>query len=68
VGALLILVLANWPWTLLAIKDTNDKLMGTELGAAGPESRALVVKWNKLHVVRTVLGALAAIAFLFALF
>jgi len=42
--------------------------MGTELGAAGPESRALVVKWNKLHVVRTVLGALAAIAFLFALF
>jgi hypothetical protein len=64
-GALLIL--ANWPWTLTAIKPVNDALMATDLAKAGPKTRALLVKWNTLHAVRTVLGALSVISFLFAL-
>lgn len=64
-GALLIL--ANWPWTLLVIKPVNDRLMGTGLADAGPETRSLLHKWNRLHGVRTLLGALSVIAFLFAL-
>jgi hypothetical protein len=32
-----------------------------------PATRALLMKWNGLHAVRTVLGALAITAFIFAL-
>jgi hypothetical protein len=64
-GALLIV--ANWPWTLIAIKPVNDALMATGLAKAGPKTRGLLVTWNKLHLVRTVLGALAVVSFLFAL-
>ncbi len=66
-GAFLIgglLLLANWPWTLFGIMPTNKALMATKLEEAGPQSRALIVKWNRLHAVRTVLGGLATLAFL----
>ena len=65
IGALL--MLANWPWTLLAILPTNKILMATEPAAAGPETRALLMKWNSLHAVRTVLGTLATACFFAAL-
>ncbi len=46
---------------------TNKVLMATELEAASSLSRALIVKWTRLHSVRTVLGGLAILAFLIAL-
>jgi hypothetical protein len=61
------LLLANWPWTIFGIMPTNRVLMATELEAASSQSRALIVKWNRLHSVRTVLGCLAILAFLIAL-
>ena len=61
------LMVANWPWTVLAIMPTNKVLMATELDGAGPDTRALIVKWNRLHLVRTALGAFAVLAFLIAL-
>jgi uncharacterized membrane protein len=64
VGALILV--ANWPFTLIAILPTNNVLMGTPLDAAGPGSRALLVKWARLHAVRTVLGAAATAVFLLA--
>jgi Domain of unknown function (DUF1772) len=60
-GALLIL--APWPWTLLVIKPVNDSLMATDLAKAGPETRSLLQKWNRLHAVRTALGGLASFPF-----
>ena len=65
IGALL--MLANWPWTLFAILPTNKILMATDLADAGPATRALLVKWNGLHAVRTALGALATAIFIVAL-
>jgi hypothetical protein len=65
VGALLIV--ANWPWTLLVMLPTNEALMATEPAEAGADTRALLMKWNRLHAVRTVLGGLAVAAFLVAL-
>jgi hypothetical protein len=65
IGALLII--ANWPWTLLGMLPTNKALMATEVGNAGAETRALLLQWNRLHAVRTVLGGLAVEAFLIAL-
>ncbi len=61
------LMLANWPWTVFGILPTNKALLATELEEAGPQSRALIVKWNRLHAVRTALGGLAILAFLVAL-
>ena len=62
VGA--VLMLANWPWTLLVIMPTNRVLMATDLASAGIASRALLLKWNNLHAVRTGLGAAATLSFL----
>jgi hypothetical protein len=49
------------------IKPVNDALLATALDQAGPPTRALIVKWGTIHAVRTALGALAVIAFLWAL-
>ena len=62
-----VLMLANWPWTMVAIMPTNTTLMATDPAEAGPRTRALLVRWNGLHAVRTALGALAIVAFLLAL-
>jgi hypothetical protein len=59
-------MLAPWPWTLLAIKTTNDVLLATAPDQAGPGTRALIEKWGMLHAVRTALGALATLAYLWA--
>jgi Domain of unknown function (DUF1772) len=61
-----IAMVAPWPWTLVGIKPTNDALLATEPDKAGPQMRALVVKWGALHAVRTGLGALATVACLCA--
>jgi hypothetical protein len=57
-------MVAPWPWTLLAIKPTNDALLATD--QAGPGTRALIEKWGMLHAVRTALGALATLGYLWA--
>ena len=62
-----VLMLANWPWTLLVILPTNRILMATDMESAGTASRALLVKWNRLHAVRTGLGTAAILSFLWAL-
>jgi len=64
VGA--IAMIAPWPWTLIGIKPTNDAPLAAEPDQSGPQIRALVVKWGVLHSVRTALGALATLAFLWA--
>jgi hypothetical protein len=62
-----VLMLLPWPWTLLVIKPTNDRLLATPLEAAGSESRALIARWGRLHAVRAALGCGATIAYLLAL-
>jgi hypothetical protein len=63
-GALILL--ANWPFTLVAIMPTNNVLMATPIDQAGASSRALLIAWGRLHAVRTALGAVATAVFLWA--
>ncbi|TIU76107.1 MAG: DUF1772 domain-containing protein [Mesorhizobium sp.] len=62
VGAVLIIL--PWPWTLIAMMPTNRLLEAMDAAAANPQARALIVKWGNLHLVRVMLGVLAALAFL----
>jgi hypothetical protein len=61
-----IAMIANVPWTLIGIIPTNKALMATEVAAADAETRDLLVKWGSLHAVRTALGFVATIVFLWA--
>jgi pimeloyl-ACP methyl ester carboxylesterase len=61
------LMLLNWPYTILRLRPTNNRLFATPEDRSGPESRALIVGWGRRHAVRTALGMLATLAFLAAL-
>jgi hypothetical protein len=61
-----VLIVANWPWTLLGIMPTNSALMAMDPTEPGPDTRPLILKWGSLHAVRSALGVLATIAFLWA--
>jgi Domain of unknown function (DUF1772) len=62
-----VLILANWPYTLTVIKPVNDQLNAIDAKNAGAASRALIVKWARLHAARTALGVLAAGAYMWPL-
>jgi uncharacterized membrane protein len=62
-----IVLLMNWPYTLLGILPTNNTLMALDPSDAGPQSRRLIEKWAKLHAVRTALGFAAIVLFACAL-
>lgn len=61
-----LLMLANWPWTLVMIAPINATLNETASGAAGSASRALIEQWGNLHAVRTLFGLAAAALFVWA--
>src|SRR5436190_12919142 len=65
VGALLIL--ANWPYTLHAIKPTNDRLHAIKPEQANAKPRQAIVSWGHLHGGRSAFGVAATLVFLWAL-
>ena len=62
-----LLLLANWPFTLLVIMPVNKPLMAMSESQAGPESRTMLLKWGKLHNVRSALGTSAMLMFAWAI-
>ena len=61
-----VVLVANWPYTLLVIMPTNNELMALDPASAGPDSRKLIEKWARLHAGRTALGLAATLIFLWA--
>jgi hypothetical protein len=59
-------LIANWPFTLVAIMPTNRLLNATPVERAGPQTRELVERWGRLHGVRSLLGALSVGLYLWA--
>ena len=57
-------ILAVIPVTLLVIFPTNNKLLapGRDLGSS--ETRELLVRWGRLHAVRSVLSLVATFMFI----
>jgi len=52
-----ILLLANWPFTLLAIMPVNRRLEAVPPGSGDAGSRVLLARWGRLHAMRSLLGA-----------
>jgi NAD-dependent oxidoreductase involved in siderophore biosynthesis len=61
-----LLLIANWPYTLLCIMPTNDALHRLPISEAGPDARRLVATWGRLHAGRSALGLAAVLACLWA--
>ena len=61
-----VLMIANWPYTLLGIMPTNNRLMAADPAAADSDTRRMIGTWGGLHAVRTILGFAAVVVFLWA--
>lgn len=58
-----IVLLANWPFTLLVIMPVNNRLFAIPPRDAGAKSRRMLLRWGSLHNVRSVLGGAAVLLF-----
>jgi uncharacterized membrane protein len=63
-----VVLVSNWPYTLLGIMPTNRQLLATVPESADAATRALLERWGRLHAVRSGLGAIATVLFLIAAF
>lgn len=64
VGGMLIVLVV--PFTLIAILPTNKKLLDPSLDRNSASARQLLIRWGRLHAVRTALSLAAFAAFLLA--
>ena len=64
IGALLIFSVV--PFTLLVILPTNKQLLAADLDRGAPATHHLLVRWGRLHAVRTIASLAATITFLIA--
>jgi uncharacterized membrane protein len=63
-----IVIIMNWPFTLLVIMPINKVLSSTNTDYANEKTKSLIKRWNRLHTVRTILGFAATVVFAFGLY
>ena len=61
-----VVLVANWPYTMLMIMPTNNRLKEIPPDEAGVESHALLERWGRLHLRRTMLGTASTSFYLWA--
>jgi hypothetical protein len=59
-----VMIFAVVPTTLVLILPTNLRLLAPGRDPRSAETRALLVRWGRLHGIRTVTSAVASIVFL----
>jgi hypothetical protein len=62
-----IALLAPWPFTIFVILPANRILEATPANEPTAETRDLLIRWGRLHLVRAALGAAATLLMLVAL-
>jgi hypothetical protein len=62
-----ILLLAPWPFTIFVILPTNHILGAMPADQPTAETRGLLIRWGRLHLVRAGLGVAATLLMLAAL-
>jgi hypothetical protein len=62
-----IVLLANWPYTFLRVAPFNRKIRAFVPESTEVQLRLLVAEWGQLHAVRTALGAIASLLFVWAI-
>jgi cell division protein FtsL len=55
------------PITFIVIMPTNHRLLAAERDLGSEETRQLLKRWGKLHGVRTILSAIAAVLMVWGL-
>ena len=65
VGALFIFAVV--PVTLIIIFPTNNRLLAPGRDLASSETRELLVKWGRLHAIRSVLSSVASVIYVWQL-
>src|SRR5262245_64961830 len=55
------------PFTLGIIMPTNHKLLAPDRDLSSLETRQLVIRWGRLHSVRTALGLMCTVIYLLLL-
>ena len=58
-----LVLIANWPYTLLVIMPVNRQLLAMPADGT-PALPGLLARWNQLHGGRSLLGALATLLML----
>ncbi len=65
VGGLLLAVI---PYTLIVVFPTNNKLLDPAIGDKNPDlARRLLIRWGRLHTVRSIMSLVAFLAFMLLL-
>lgn len=62
-----LLVGAVVPFTFMAIMPTNNKLLAPDRDLGSPETRGLLIRWGRLHAVRTILSLVGVSIYLWSL-
>jgi hypothetical protein len=56
------------PFTFVVVMPTNRQLLQPDRDLASAQTRSLLVKWNRLHTVRTMLSLAASLIYLWSLY
>lgn len=59
-------MLANWPFTLVALLPINRRLSAAIAGTGASGSHRLLLRWGRLHDVRSLLGVAGVVLLLCA--